>query len=61
MSEKFIDAVKLLFTGNGLDELQQAIEAFRETKGLDELAHLRAKSAQIALACNKALERVENV
>ena len=59
MSEKFMDSVKFLFTGSGLDELQQAIEAFRETKGLDELAALRAKSAQIALACNKALERVE--
>ena len=59
MSE-FVDSVRLLITkGNGLDELQQAIEAFRETKGLEELADLRVKSAQIALACNKALERVE--
>ena len=60
MSENFMDSVKFLFTGSGLDELQQAIEAFRETKGLDELAALRVKSAQIALACNKALERVEH-
>lgn len=59
MSE-FVDSVRLLFTGNGLDELSQAIEAFRETKGLEELADLRVKSAQIALACNKALERVEH-
>lgn len=58
MSE-FVDAVRFLFTGSGLDELQQAIEAFRETKGLDELFALRGKSAQVALACNKALERVE--
>lgn len=58
MSE-FVDAVKLLFTGTGLDELQQAIKAFRETKGLEALADLRVKSARGALACNKALERVE--
>ena len=61
MSENFIDSVRLLLTGNGLDELQKAIEAFRETKGLEKLADLRVKSARIALACNKALERVENV
>ena len=58
MSE-FVDAVKLLFTGNGLNELSQAIKAFRETKGLEELTDLRVKSARIALACNKALKRVE--
>ena len=59
MSE-FVDSVRLLFTGSGLNELQKAIEAFRETKGLEELADLRVKSARIALACNKALERVEH-
>lgn len=59
----FIDSVEFLLTGTALNELSEAIEAFR---GCDEqtifvaLANLRGKAIRVALACNKALERVEN-
>lgn len=57
---KFIEATKLLFQSNAIDELINASKSFKNSDGayiLDALCELGNRSLVVAYACRQALKR----